>query len=236
VQDEGKSARTFLLAGSREEMAQIVADCRRPRVECQHKFRAIRASCYLKRVVPEDVRVLVTRILAGEKTAWDAFAEEYSPLVYRILGKFANLTKDDRHDVHNTVFVILLKRGLQKFRGATVHELRAYLKVITDNVAKDYLNGRDPLAETETEWDEFEHPSPDPAPDLLAGGKEALEQVRLCLLELPVVDQEIFWMAVNGHSYEEISVMLEIPMGTVASKFNRTRAKVKECLTKVRIL
>ncbi len=48
--------------------------------------------------------------------------------VYRILGKFVNLSKDDRHDVHNSVFVILLKRGLQKFRGATVHELRAYLK------------------------------------------------------------------------------------------------------------
>ena len=104
-----------------------------PHVERRQKFRAIRASCYLKRVVPEDVRVLLARIEAGEKKAWDAFAEEYSPLVYRILGKFVNLSKDDRHDVHNTVFVILLKRGLQKFRGATVHELRAYLKVITDN-------------------------------------------------------------------------------------------------------
>lgn len=201
-----------------------------------HKFRTLRASCYLKRVVPEDVRVLLVRIMAGEKKAWNAFAEEYSPLVYRMLGKFTNLSKDDRHDVHDTVFVILLKRGLRKFRGATVHELRTYLKVITDNAAKDYLNGRNPLADTEAEWDEFEHPSPDPAPDLLAGGKEAFEQVRLCLKELPVVDQEIFWMLIKGHSYEEISAMLDVPMGTVASKFNRTKAKVKECLTQVKIL
>ncbi len=49
--------------------------------ECQQKFRANRASCYLKRVVSEDVRVLLACIVAGEKKAWDAFAEEYSPRV-----------------------------------------------------------------------------------------------------------------------------------------------------------
>lgn len=107
------------------------------------------------------------RAAAGDKQAWDALVEHYAPLVWRILGKFDNLTGTEKEDLSHDVFVILLDKGLQAFRGTTVYEFRAYLEMIAVNEAKSYLrrHGRrleilDPFLVGE-QADE-ESPLPDP--------------------------------------------------------------------------
>lgn len=90
----------------------------------------------------EDIISLIQRVRAGERTAGDAFIEQYKRLVKGILGKFDNLTPPERDDLFQDVFLTLLDGGLQRFRGATGHELRAYLARITTNTAYTYIRDR----------------------------------------------------------------------------------------------
>jgi len=93
--------------------------------------------------VAGEINSLIRRAAAGEKTAWDALIEQYKRLVKGILGKFDNLTPAERDDIFQDVFVILLDGGLQRFRGSTEHEFRAYLARIIRNETYTWLRDRD---------------------------------------------------------------------------------------------
>ena len=196
----------------------------------------------------EEQFILIRQAAAGDKQAWDALVEQYSPLVWRILGKFDNLNRVEWEDLAHDVFVILLNNGLQSFRGTTVHEFRAYLKMITVNEAKSYLrrHGRrfevlDPFLSGAGEDNEPPSPGslvPDPAPgpEEQAAQQEKLRGVARCVQELPLVDQEIFWLEFRGHAYKEMTQRLGLPQGTVASKSYRAKAKIEDCLKKAGLL
>jgi DNA-directed RNA polymerase specialized sigma24 family protein len=43
-------------------------------------------------------------------------------------------------------------------------------------------------------------------------------------------------MRERGCAYQEITALLDLPQGTVASKYHRAKAKIEECLKKAGIL
>ncbi len=196
----------------------------------------------------EELQELLRGAIARERPAWDAFVQRYSPFVWRILGKFDNLNRTEREDLSQDIFVSLLNKGLQSFRGTTVHEFRAYLKMIAMNEAKSYLRLHRRRFEvpdsfsSEVEEDK-ESPSPGtvvpdsaPGPEAQATQEERIRGVSRCTQELPLVDQEIFWLEFQGHTYREMTELLELPQGTVASKSYRARAKIEDCLKKAGLL
>jgi DNA-directed RNA polymerase specialized sigma24 family protein len=75
-------------------------------------------------------------------------------------------------------------------------------------------------------------PNGDPLsrPDLTAEGKEVLGIIQKAMVEFPLLDQQIFWMKVQGYKDEEIKKILGIPLGTVASKYSRIRTKIIEVI------
>jgi RNA polymerase sigma-70 factor (ECF subfamily) len=198
--------------------------------------------------VAVEIRDLIERAAAGEKKAWDSLVNQYSPLVWGVLGKFRNLSQSEKQDLSQDVFVILLERGLQSFRGSTEHEFRWYLKTITENEAKSYLRRRGRHLEVldsfspvggeaeETPLQGSSPADPSPGPEEMAAEQEVLQKLRSCLQQIPSHDQEIFWMRERGISYEEITRVLGLPLGTVASKYHRAKAKIEECLKKAGIL
>jgi RNA polymerase sigma-70 factor (ECF subfamily) len=198
--------------------------------------------------VADDLLHWIQRAAAGDKQAWEALVAQYCPLVWRMLGKFDTLTRTEKEDLSHDVFVILLDTGLRAFRGTTVHEFRAYLKMITVNEAKSYLrrHGRrlellDPFLVGNEEEGESPSagsflPDPYPGPEEQTAQQERVQGVLRCLQELPVLEQEIFWLEVRGHSYKEMTEMLGIPQGTVASKYYRAKARIEECLRKAGFL
>ena len=86
-----------------------------------------------------DLPDLLQKAAARNEKAWGIFVERYGPLVWGLLKRFANLTAEERRDLSQDVFVVLMNGALQQFRGSTDHEFRSYLRTITDNEAKGYL-------------------------------------------------------------------------------------------------
>lgn len=196
----------------------------------------------------ENLFTFIQQAAAGDTQAWDAVVEQYCPLVWRILGKFDNLSRTEQEDLSHDVFVILLDKGLRSLRGSTVHEFRAYLKMITMNEAKSYLrrHGRrfevlDPFLSGEREEDDppslgMSVVAPNPGPEELVVQHERFQGLRRCIQELSLIDQEIFWMEARGYSYQEMTQLLKLPQGTVASKYYRAKAKIEACLRKAGLL
>ncbi len=167
-------------------------------------------------------------------------------MVYRLLGKFSNLTPTERDDLVQDVFLLLIDRGIRQFRGSTEYEFIGYIRMIAQNEAKSHLrrHGRRfelQLLDQESDEDN-ERPAIDPVADRSSDPEETTldaENRRAllgCIKGIPEIDQEIFWMRQREDSYEGISRMLKLPIGTIASKFHRAKSAIEDCLRAAGIL
>lgn len=194
------------------------------------------------RAVTDGFGDLLRRVRSGEPSAWNLLVERYGPLIWRILGQFSTLTRSERDDLFQDVFVVLLDRGIDSFRGATEHEFRAYLKIITANTTRSYLRRHsrrfeisDPFLSRRDEDEETfldEAVLTDPAPrveDRLSEAEE-LEGVRRCMATIALLEQQIFWMRERSQPYKGIARSLGLPQGTVASKYDRAKKRIEDCL------
>jgi RNA polymerase sigma factor (sigma-70 family) len=77
---------------------------------------------------------------------------------------------------------------------------------------------------------------PSPGPEQLVAEQEIRERFRGCLLEIPLTDQQIFWLRERGVPYKEISNTLGVPPGTVATRYFRAKEKIRDALKKSGVL
>jgi RNA polymerase sigma-70 factor, ECF subfamily len=196
-----------------------------------------------------DIASLVAGALAREPEAWGTIVDGYGPVVWGTLRKFTSLSEQERRDLFQDVFVVLLDRGLSSFRGSSDHEFRWYLRAIAQNEARSLLrrHGRrfetlDPLLldvgadERSPDARVWQPVDPSPGPEEVAVESQALRSSQKCFEELSVTDQQLFWMRTRGWSYEDIATCLVVPMGTVASKYHRAKVKLEECLRRAGIV
>jgi len=190
----------------------------------------------------EDVILVIERCIRGEERAWNTFAKEFGSMAENILRKFSDLSFQDRENVIQNVFIRLLNGGLSRFQGSTKYEFFKYFKTIVNNEAISYLKsgGRDKKdvslnGEVNGENSEGSPlklrdliPNQDPRPDLVAEEREYLDMIKKVMEKFPLLDQQIFLMKINGYKDKEVKKILNIPLGTVASKFSRIRTKIME--------
>ena len=105
-----------------------------------------------------DIKEFLQRAAAAEHQALNALIDLMYPVMRGVLRKFGGVNAAEQEDLYQEVFVILLDRGIQSFRGVTEHEFRWYVKTITENETKTYLHRRgrrlevlDPLLSDEGE-------------------------------------------------------------------------------------
>lgn len=190
----------------------------------------------------EDVLSVIEGCLREEEGAWNIFAKEFGSMADNILRKFSDVASQDRENIIQNVFIKLLKGGLRNFQGSTKYEFFKYFKTIVIHEGISYLksegrdNGSISLNGEDLEGLSLKDliPNQDPfsRPDLTTEGKETLDNIQKIMVEFPLLDQQIFWMKVQGYKDEEIKKILGIPLGTVASKYSRIRTKIIEVLGK----
>lgn len=188
--------------------------------------------------------MLVERAVAGDQHAFELLVIKYQRRIQRLIGRMVR-DVDLVEDIAQETF-IRAYRALHQFRGDS--QFYTWLYRIAVNTAKKFLLElkRDPTVsesafkstdeDDETSWSGIE-PTSDETPESILAAKEIAGVVSAALEALPEdLKQALSLREIEGMSYEEISALMNCPIGTVRSRIFRAReaisAKVKPMLEK----
>ena len=169
---------------------------------------------------------------ADRDARFGELVKEHQTFLYRfVLRNIGN--PSDAEDIAQQAFIEAYK-AMATFRGES--KLSTWLYGIAMNLVRNYLN-RAPHRVRQYESDDVLEGLPDAAdgPEALAERSQLIERLSSQISELSTELQQILMLvAVDGLSYDEAAVMLEIPVGTVRSRLFRAREQIKERLPDLR--
>jgi len=186
---------------------------------------------------------LVERTIAGDQRAYGLLVLKYQRRVQRLVGRMVR-DVDLVEDITQETF-IRAYRALHQFRGdaqfytwlyriAVNTAKKALLELKRDRTISESFFARDEDDETSVRQNE---PSTEETPESVLAAKEIAGVVNSAMDELPEeLRQAVVLREIEGLSYEEISLAMSCPIGTVRSRIFRAReaisAKVKPLLDK----
>jgi RNA polymerase sigma-70 factor (ECF subfamily) len=179
----------------------------------------------------EADQLLVERVQAGDKQAFGLLVAKYQRRLLRLVSR---LVKDqaEAEDVAQEAF-IKAYRALANFRGDSA--FYTWLYRIGINTAKNWLiaNGRRVPTSTDVDSEEAESYGENDllhdtdTPERLLMSKQVGEVVNQAMAGLPdELRTAITLREIDGLSYEEISAVMECPIGTVRSRIFRAREAI----------
>ena len=175
---------------------------------------------------------LIDRAAAGELDAFNQLVLIYQNLAYSV----AYRTLQDQDAAADAVQESLIKafRSLQSFQGGS---FKSWIIRIVVNTCYDSLRSRrrratdsiDDFAGDGEYAPQLEDPAE--APEAYAQRMELSALIERGIGDLPPEQRLALTLCdVHGYAYEEISEMTGMPMGTVKSRINRARAKLRDYL------
>jgi RNA polymerase sigma-70 factor, ECF subfamily len=190
----------------------------------------------------DDIVLLINACLSGDGAAWRVLYQEYGSVAINILRKrYTSSSPDDHDDIVQIIFAKLVKNGLRSFRGTSRYKFIRYVETMTVREAYSYRRqnlGDDSNVSLDQADDEDGHDFPlqhllkdnSLRPDAIA---EINDLYRRAMGQLSVRDQQILLFKIEGYTDTEISELLGIPMGTVASRYNRAKELLQRTLIAV---
>ena len=174
---------------------------------------------------------LVERVQRGDKQAFGLLVSKYQRKLNRLLSR---LIRDSAEveDVAQETF-IKAYRALGSFRGDSA--FYTWLYRIGINTAKNYLVSQGRRAPTSTSFDSEEAETFEDAdllrdintPESMLHSRQVGETVNAAMDSLPEeLRTAIVLREIEGLSYEEISRIMDCPIGTVRSRIFRAREAV----------
>jgi RNA polymerase sigma-70 factor, ECF subfamily len=182
-------------------------------------------------------RELLQRLVAKKAGAWNDFVDRYLSLIYHAIHhtahlRSARLTPEDVEDIAAEVLVQLITgdyKALREFKGSA--SLSTYLTVIARRICVHEITRRQQVRESIRKGDVRPAAATTDEADDPAAAKamEKLEDVEVLMRQLKGREREVvrlFYM--EGHTYEEISTELDIPVNSIGAVLSRARAKLRE--------
>jgi RNA polymerase sigma-70 factor (ECF subfamily) len=167
---------------------------------------------------------LIARAQQGDRQAFGELVRCHRAgvvnVVYRMCGD-GHLAEDAAQEAF-----IRAWRGLARYRPRS--PFRNWLYRIATNVALDVLR-----RERETvDLDGLSVAASEPGPEASVEGEERGERVQRAVLALPPASRAVLVLReYEGLAYQEIAETLDIPVGTVMSRLNYARKRLREALT-----
>jgi RNA polymerase sigma-70 factor, ECF subfamily len=174
----------------------------------------------------EAESALIEKAQSGDRNAYGELVRQHHQgvinVVYRMCGD-THLAEDTAQDAFIQAWL-----NLPSFRPGT--SLRNWLYRIAINAALDSLrrSPKMPLADI----DSLSMPDPQAGPEAALLQKERRLSVQKAVVSLAEASRAVLVLReYGGLSYDEISSALDIPLGTVMSRLNYARNRLKEILT-----
>jgi RNA polymerase sigma-70 factor (ECF subfamily) len=183
-----------------------------------------------------DETALVSAAIKGDLDAFNRLVLAHQELAYNVACRILS----DQHaaeDVTQTAFLSAY-RNLNKFRGGS---FRSWVLRIVTNACYDELRRRQrhpemPLEPLDSESDgEFDNPSwmkdQNPGPEEVFDQRQLHQAVQRCLDDLAEDFKAVVVLVdIEGMDYQEVSLIINKPLGTIKSRLSRARFKLKDCL------
>ena len=173
----------------------------------------------------ETEAILIAKAQKGDRDAFGELARHHHPgvvnVVYRMCGD-VELAEDAAQDAFIQAWL-----HLPSFRPGT--SLRNWIYRIAVNAALDVLRRepKTPLVDLET----LSMPDSLAGPETVLLEKERAFAVQQAILSLTEANRSILTLReYGGLSYQEIAATLNIPLGTVMSRLNYARDRLRELL------
>ncbi len=168
------------------------------------------------------------RARQGDGAAFGEFVRRHTPAVHRWMARSVGV--QDAEDMTQEVF-LKAYRGLSRYRGDA--PARAWLASIADNAVKNRYRSlgrfRRIFSPTDPEGAEASSGTPDPEQNASTG--ESKRFVAEALKRLPAeFRMPIVLRDLEDWSYEDISLALALPVGTVKSRIARGRGRLRAIL------
>ena len=185
----------------------------------------------------DEVQV-ISAAKTGQLSAFNQLVMHYQGLAYNVAFRILN-DPDTAADATQEAFIKAFKSMAQYSGGS----FKSWLMRIVTNTCYDQLRydrrrPTDPLDgdEAEDEYDSHLIDTADP-PEATAVRHELSDMLQACIHKLPP-DQRVVLVLrdVEGFNYDEIAQITEVSLGTVKSRLNRARNRMKTILLQQELL
>lgn len=189
-------------------------------------------------MVQYEDQQLVQLVLDGDTEAFNDLVERHQSRAYNLCVRMLG-DADAAADVAQDAFISAYKH-LPSLRG----EFRPWLMRIVANGCRDVLRSqkRRPSVSLDLERDDDDTPAMQIAdtgdgPEAALMKSELQKTIAVALGEIPDDQREVIILSdIQGLSYQEIADMTGINIGTVKSRLNRARSRLRELLVAAELL
>ncbi len=168
---------------------------------------------------------LVHRCRAGDELAWEVLIRRYQGRIYALAYHYVRHAEEAR-DLTQDIFVRIY-RGLPRFQKS--ESFVPWMLRIARTAAIDHLRRRKarPPADDIPVEDMYGLADDGPGPDDQLEALSCKQLVHRALKSLTEAHREVILLKdIQGLSLEEISGILDVPVGTVKSRSNRARLEL----------
>lgn len=174
---------------------------------------------------------LVRRVLEGEESAYAELLQRHQRAVYTLVRRMVN-HPEDAAEITQDAFVKAYQ-ALARFDPQFT--FRAWIMKISSNIAIDFLRRRrlptlsiDQPREYQDSEMRWELPDGGHGPDEIAAGEQMEGRLAHALTQLTPAHRQILLLLYQEKmSYDEISALLDEPLGTVKARIHRARESLR---------
>jgi len=175
----------------------------------------------------DDDATLVAATLAGRSEAFGTLVERYERAVYNLCLRTLRDTEEAK-DASQEAFLKAF-RAMRTFRPGA--KFSTWIFSIAYHACCDRLNRRKRYSDGELS----ERADPGPGPDVLLERRDEATELRAAIDALPEKYRAVITLYhLQGHQYEEIARVLDLPMGTVKTHLFRAKEQLRRHLAHLR--